>query len=99
MLNWQFNLYIDVCYAGSCAERAHDWMCKNHCKNGNIYYFDHYCMLDFNIFCSCLADELANDIALNKGGLWFNNLIAKGKKSVRDLDGKVFKIIRQDENG
>ena len=44
-----------------------------------------------------MAHELANDSG--KGGIWFNYFIAKGNKNYNDMDGKTFRIVRQNENG
>ena len=95
-ITWCFNSFVDVCHAGSCVDKARRWDQRN---NDGLHYFCHNCKLNFKIHCSCLANELASDCGSGKGGLWLNHFIAKGNKNYNDMDGKVFKVFRLDENG
>ena len=103
LLFWNFNLFLDVSYAGSCIEKAQEWVRKNNVKNTSGYvtvkFYDKKCGLFFRINCSCGADELANDCGLNQGGLWFNHFIAKGNTNIGEMDGKVLKVTRKDDQG
>ena len=73
-LEWNFNAFIDVCHAGSCIDRATEWA-NNNRVNNYIDYFDNNCELEFKIYCSCLANEMASDCGSLKGGIWLNHFI------------------------